>query len=165
MCGGVTESRVTIATKSHVDFAFNHYCFLLQFFHATLSGDRQHELCRSLILSDWKGAILIQVVYYFNKQNKASLGRNSWLFPRQRPLLPTCSSLVQKNKALMNTMHLLQLFSRWFKHRAAWNYRAGFSQQDDTLYVHPAMSEWIRSSASCTSRSCCVSSLVVSRRC
>lgn len=166
MCGGLTESRVTIATKSHVDilhlitivFFYNFFMLLYQVTDSTNSVNHQSCLTE-------REQYLIQGVYYFNKQHKASLGRNSWLFPRQKPLLPTCPSLVQKNKALMNSMHLLQLFSRRFKHRAAWNYRAGFSQQDDTLYVRPTMSEWIRSSASCTSRSCCVSSLVVSRRC
>lgn len=38
-------------------------------------------------------------------------------------------------KGLMNRMHLPQLFRSRFKHREALNYRAGFSRQDERLYV------------------------------
>lgn len=117
------------------------FCSLSRFFffHANLSGDRRRKICPSQIPLPLKGSN-IQYRLFITATNKTKRvsGAIVHFFPDRSQYRRHVHGLLNKGpfyKGLMNGMHLLQLFSSRFKHRAALNYRAGFSRQGERLYV------------------------------
>lgn len=116
-----------------------HILHSIALFHAELSGNRQHK---SVFLTNplsLKGRN-IQYRLFITSTNKTErvLGAVVHFFPDRSHYCRHVHGLLNKGpfyKGLMNGMHLVQLFSSRFKHRAALNYRAGFSRQDQRLYV------------------------------
>lgn len=130
--------------------------------HANLSGDRQHKICPPPILSLKGRNIQYRLFITSTNKTKRVSGAIVHFFPDWSHYCWHVHGLLNKRpfyKRLMNRMHLLQLFSSQFKHRAALNDRAGFSRQADRLYVsHYAAGFLPWSSASEAQHQACVTS-------